>query len=62
MKRVFILDGPDYLSKKKVKIKGGVTKITDWRRVFAWVDYVIYLTAYQDLLPNFSRFKNERGL
>lgn len=47
---------PDYLDKRVERVKGSVTEIEDWRKALKDVDGVIHLAAYQDLLPNFSRF------
>ncbi len=38
------------------RVLGDVCNREDWRQALAGVDAVIHLAAYQDLLPNFSRF------
>lgn len=54
---------PDYLDNKVERMLGSVAEINDWRQALDGVDGVIHLAAYQDLLPNFSRFAdtNVRG-
>jgi dTDP-L-rhamnose 4-epimerase len=47
---------PEYIPKSVKKILGDVTKKEDWEKALDGVSYVIHLAAYQDLLPNFSRF------
>jgi dTDP-L-rhamnose 4-epimerase len=47
---------PDFLPSEVEKIKGDVRNADDWERALDGVDYVFHLAAYQDLLPNFSRF------
>ncbi|KKT81270.1 MAG: NAD-dependent epimerase/dehydratase family protein [Candidatus Azambacteria bacterium GW2011_GWA1_44_9] len=47
---------PKYLDRRVTKIKGDVTNKKDWRRALKGVSYVVHLAAYQDLVPNFSRF------
>lgn len=47
---------PVYLSKNYELIKGSVTKKEDWLKTLKDVDVVYSLAAYQDQLPNFSKF------
>jgi len=47
---------PTYLDKRIEKIKGDVAIKKDWLKALDGVDAVIHLAAYQDLLPNFTRF------
>lgn len=47
---------PKYLSKKYRLIKGDVTKREDWLKALKNAEVVYALAAYQDLLPDFSRF------
>jgi len=47
---------PKYLDERIEKIKGDVASKEDWLTALKGVDAVIHLAAYQDLLPNFTRF------
>jgi len=47
---------PRYLNKKVIPIRGDVANLADWKNALDGIDFVIHLAAYQDLLPNFSRF------
>jgi len=47
---------PDFLPKEVEKFKGDVRNAEDWEKALDGVDCVFHLAAYQDLLPNFSRF------
>jgi dTDP-L-rhamnose 4-epimerase len=47
---------PNFLPPEAEKIKGDVRNAEDWERALDGVDCVFHFAAYQDLLPNFSRF------
>lgn len=47
---------PSYLDPKIEKIKGDVTRRSDWKKALKGIDFVFHFAAYQDLLPNFSKF------
>jgi dTDP-L-rhamnose 4-epimerase len=47
---------PSYLSKKYEFINGDVTKKEDWQKALKGIDIVYHLAAYQDYLPDFSKF------
>ncbi|MDW8343131.1 MAG: NAD-dependent epimerase/dehydratase family protein [Verrucomicrobiae bacterium] len=47
---------PPWLPAEAERVRGDVRERADWERALEGVDYVIHLAAYQDLLPNFSRF------
>jgi dTDP-L-rhamnose 4-epimerase len=47
---------PSWLPKEAERVLGDVRNADDWRKALHGVDAVIHLAAYQDLLPNFSRF------
>lgn len=47
---------PDYLNKRIKKIKGDVTEKADWKKALKGVSHVVHLAAFQDLVPDFSRF------
>lgn len=47
---------PDYLPADAELIVGDVRSKVDWAQALAGVDGVIHLAAYQDYLPDFSRF------
>ena len=47
---------PDYLDSRIEKIKGDVSRFEDLEKALEGIDYVFHLAAYQDLLPNFSKF------
>jgi len=47
---------PAWLPDDAERLLGDVRNDSDWRRALRGVDLVIHLAAYQDLLPNFSRF------
>lgn len=47
---------PDYLSSDLEKVLGDVRNREDWEEALDGVDFVIHLAAYQDLLPNYSKF------
>ncbi|MCX7887290.1 MAG: NAD-dependent epimerase/dehydratase family protein [Verrucomicrobiae bacterium] len=47
---------PAWLPPEAEKLLGDVRNAEDWRRALEGVDYVVHLAAYQDLLPDFSRF------
>lgn len=49
---------PSYVSKKYHLVRGSVTKREDWLKALKGVDVVYALAAYQDQLPNFSKFFN----
>jgi dTDP-L-rhamnose 4-epimerase len=47
---------PDYLNPAAEFVLGDVTVREDWLRALDGVDAVIHLAAYQDYLPDFSKF------
>jgi dTDP-L-rhamnose 4-epimerase len=47
---------PDYLPADVEFLQGDVRNRADWERALAGMDAVIHLAAYQDYLPDFSRF------
>lgn len=47
---------PDYLQKNAELIEGNVCNKADWERALNGVEAVYHLAAYQDYLPNFSKF------
>lgn len=47
---------PDYLSKKYELIKGDVREKNSWLKALKGVDYIYHMAAYQDYLPDFSKF------
>ncbi|NQU12453.1 NAD(P)-dependent oxidoreductase, partial [bacterium] len=47
---------PTWCPVEAERVLGDVCSADDWRRALADVDLVVHLAAYQDLLPNFSRF------
>ena len=47
---------PDYLPAKVARQQGSVDDPAAWREALAGMDAVMHLAAYQDYLPNFSRF------
>lgn len=47
---------PDYVPAGAEKILGDVRNRKDWEKASDGVDYVFHLAAYQDLLPNYSKF------
>ena len=47
---------PDYLPAGVEKILGDVCERKDWEKALAGIDFVIHLAAYQDLLPDYSKF------
>jgi dTDP-L-rhamnose 4-epimerase len=55
---VHVGDGtwPDWLSEDVERVVGDVRNRDDWAKALRGIDVVIHLAAYQDLLPNFSRF------
>ncbi len=52
------LDGqwPDYLPAEVERLKGDVRDRSAWETALAGVEAVIHLAAYQDYLPDFSKF------
>jgi dTDP-L-rhamnose 4-epimerase len=54
--RVHPAGAPAYLPKEAELMIGDVSKRSDMLRALAGVDYVMHLAAYQDYLPDFSRF------
>ncbi len=49
---------PKYLSKKYELIKGDIREKKDWLKALKGVDCVFHFAAYQDYLPDFSKFFN----
>lgn len=47
---------PGYIPPAVEKVLGDVCNRGDWEGALEGIDYVIHLTAYQDLLPNYSKF------
>ena len=47
---------PDYVPKEAEFIKGDVANPDDLAQALSGMDYVFHLAAYQDYLPDFSRF------
>ncbi len=47
---------PGYLHPEAERLRGDVTRREDWLAALAGVDAVYHLAAYQDYLPDFSRF------
>jgi dTDP-L-rhamnose 4-epimerase len=47
---------PDYLDPRADLLRGDVMRREDWRAALDGVDAVYHLAAYQDYLPDFSRF------
>ena len=48
---------PDYLQGKGYELmKGDVSRLNDWKRALRGVDYVYHLAAFQDQMPEFSKF------
>lgn len=49
-------DWPTWCPVEAERFRGDVRERADWIEALKGVDYVVHLAAYQDLLPNFSRF------
>jgi dTDP-L-rhamnose 4-epimerase len=47
---------PDWLPRDVERVFGDVRNLDDWKNALGGVDFVFHLAAYQDLLPNFSKF------
>ncbi len=47
---------PDYIKPEYTKIYGDVANKSDWEMALDGVTHVVHLAAFQDLVPNFSRF------
>jgi len=47
---------PDYIPSAAEKVLGDVRERKDWEKALEGVGFVIHLAAYQDLLPNYSKF------
>ena len=47
---------PDYFSEQAEFMAGDVREKADWERALEGIDAVFHLVAYQDYLPDFSKF------
>lgn len=47
---------PDYTPVGVEKVLGDVRQREDWEKALEGIDFVVHLAAYQDLLPNYSKF------
>lgn len=55
-KPVHLLGKPSYLNKKAEFMLGDVRNKRSWEKALKGVDVVYHLAAYQDYLPNFSKY------
>jgi len=55
-KPVHLMGKPDYLPEEAEFILGDVRKREDWEKALEGIDVVFHLAAYQDYLPDFSKF------
>ncbi len=55
-KPVHLMGKPDYLQDKAEFMLGDVRVKEDWEKALEGVDVVFHLAAYQDYLPDFSKF------
>ena len=55
-KPVHLKGKPDYLSDEAEFILGDVRNKQDWQKALDGIDVVYHFAAYQDYLPDFSKF------
>lgn len=55
-KPVHLLGKPSYLSKDVEFLRGDVRNKSVWEKALAGIDIVYHFAAYQDYLPNFSKY------
>lgn len=55
-KPVHLMGKPDYIPEQADFILGDVRKKEDWEKALEGIDIVFHLAAYQDYLPDFSKF------